>query len=226
MKNKYVFRSRISAGQFRRILSLFALDLNAVQIAHLSAVSRLTIGRYVNALRRRIAVLCEADFPLAGQIEVDESYFGSRHKKGNRGRGAGNKTIVFGILKRGDRVYTEIVPNCRAATLQAIIRGRVALDSTIYSDHWRGYDGLVDVGYGKHLRVHHGKGEYARGEAHINGIEGFWGFAKNRLTQFRGMRQQTFYLHLKECEFRFNNRRENIYKILLKSCRENPLKLT
>ena len=127
MKNKYVFRSRISAGQFRRILSLFALDLNAVQIAHLSAVSRLTIGRYVNALRRRIAVLCEADFPLAGQIEVDESYFGSRHKKGNRGRGAGNKTIVFGILKRGDRVYTEIVPNCRAATLQAIIRGRVAL---------------------------------------------------------------------------------------------------
>jgi transposase-like protein len=50
-------------------------------------------------------------------------------------------------------VYTEIVPDCRKKTLQAIIRGRGAVETVIHSDGWRGYDGLVDVGYSKHFRV-------------------------------------------------------------------------
>jgi len=102
----------------------------------------------------------------------------------------------------------------------------VALDSTVYSDGWGGYDGLVVLGERRHLRVAHGRGEFARGEAHINGIEGFWGYAKSRLAKFRGMSKRTFYLHLKECEFRFNHRREEVYEILLKSCEKLPLKLS
>ena len=118
---------------------------------------------------------------------------------------------------------------CRIAqkpTLQAIIRGHVRADSIIYSDGWRGYDGLVDVGYGKHLKVAHAADEFVRGRVHINGIEGFWGYAKSRLAKFRGMRRHTFYLHLKECEFRFNYRSAGVYPTLLKLCRENPLKLS
>ena len=88
-------------------------------------------------------------------------------------------------------------PNCSKATLQKVIRGKVSLDSVIYSDGWRGYNGLVDVGYGKHLRVDHGKDEFATGEAHINGIEGFWGFAKTRLVKYRGMHPHSFSLHSK-----------------------------
>jgi transposase len=80
-------------------------------------------------------------------------------------------------------VYTEIVPDCKKATLQAIIRGRVSADAVIHSDGWRGYDGLVDVGYAKHFRVHHGANEFANGESHINGIESFWSYAKRRLTE-------------------------------------------
>jgi len=114
----------------------------------------------------------------------------------------------------------------RKATLQAIIRGRVVLDSTVYSDGWRAYDGLTHAGYRRHLRVAHGRGEFARGEAHINGIEGFWGYAKTRLAKFRGMSKHTFYLHLKECEFRFNHRREGVYEVLLDSCRKMPVKLS
>jgi hypothetical protein len=79
-------------------------------------------------------------------------------------------------------VYTEIVPDGKKATLQGIIRGRVTLDSVIYSDGWRGYSGRVDVGYGKHLRVDHGRDEFAKGRTHINGIEGFRGYAKVRRT--------------------------------------------
>ena len=69
--------------------------------------------------------------------------------------------------------------------LQAVIRGRVTLDSVIYSDGWRGYNELVDVGHGKHLRIDHGRNEFANGATHVNGIEGFWGFFKIRLSRFR-----------------------------------------
>jgi len=118
-----------------------------------------------------------------GQIEVDESYFGARRVRGKRGRGARGKTIVFGLLKRGDQVYTEVVPDCKSTTLQRIIKGKTSIDSVIHSDGWRGYNGLVDFGYKKHFRVHHSKNEFARGNSHINGIESFWGYAKNRLVK-------------------------------------------
>jgi len=223
MKNRYASRARISEPQFRQIVRLFALDLDATQIAALSGLNRNTINRYLRGIRERIAQYCESQSPFSGEIEVDESYFGTRRVKGKRGRGAFGKTAVFGVFKRNGCVYTEIVPDCRKSTLQGIIRGRVTLDSVIYSDSWRGYNGLVDVGYGKHLRVNHGQDEFVRGKTHINGIEGFWGFAKARLNRFRGMNKHTFYLHLKECEFRFNYRKQDLYHLILKLCRNKPL---
>ena len=117
---------------------------------------------------------------------------------------------MFGLLKRSDKVYTEIVPNCKSVTLQRIIKGKTGVDSVIHSDGWREYNGLVDFGYKKHFRVRHSKNEFARGNSHINGIESFWGYAKNRLVKFKGMNKSMFNLHLKECEFRFNNRKQNI----------------
>ena len=226
-KNKYVIRSRISEAKFRQIILLFSEDLSATQIYHLTGLSRQTINKYLTAIRLRILELSllQSD-PLVGQIEVDESYFGARRVRGKRGRGARGKTIVFGLLKRGDRVYTEIVPNCKSITLQRIIKGKTSIDSVIHSERWRGYNGLVDFGYKKHFRVHHSKNEFARGSSHINGIESFWGYAKTRLVKFKGMDKKMFNLHLKECEFRFNNRKQNIFKILLEVFRKESLKLS
>ena len=226
MKNKYVYRSRISETKFREIVKLFSLDLEAEQTAKITGLSRNTINKYYKAFRERIVTICESDSPLSGEIEVDESYFGARRIKGKRGRGAYGKTIVFGLLKREGKVYTEIVPDVKAATLQALIRGRVDIDSVIHSDGWRGYDGLVDIGYDKHFRVHHGQNEFVRGKSHINGIESFWSYAKIRLVKFRGIDKQNFNLHLKECEFRFNHRGEDLYKVLLEIFRNDPLKLS
>jgi len=226
MKNKYVYRSRISEAKFREIVKLFSLDLEADQTAKVTGLSRNTINKYYKAFRERIVMICESDSPLSGEIEVDESYFGARRIKGKRVRGAYGKTIVFGLLKREGKVYTEIVPDVKAATLQALIRGRVDIDSVIHSDGWRGYDGLVDIGYDKHFRVHHGKNEFVRGKSHINGIESFWSYAKIRLVKFRGIDKKNFNLHLKECEFRFNNRGKDLYKVLLEIFRNNPLKLS
>ena len=74
-----------------------------------------------------------------------------------------------------------------------------------------------------HHRVYHSKNEFARGKSHVNGIEGFWSYSKRRLAKFNGMNGRKFYLHLKECEFRFNHRRDNLYLLLLKELRNNPL---
>jgi transposase len=221
--NKYAKRSRISEAKFREFVRYFALDLDAQKIALLTRLNRNTVNRYLQLLRKRIAEHCEASSPFQGEVEVDESYFGARRVKGKRGRGAYGKTPVFGILQRGGHVYTEIVPDCARKTLLAIIRGRIDPDSVIHSDSWRGYSGLVDLGYKKHYRVHHGNNEFANGKRHINGIESFWSFAKRRLMKFHGIHKSTFYLHLKECEFRFNQRHQDLYQAILKMLREKPL---
>ncbi|HYO62698.1 MAG TPA: IS1595 family transposase [Pyrinomonadaceae bacterium] len=222
--NRYYRCSKISERKFLRVLRHFALDVTASRTAQLTGLTRKSVTTIFLKVRGRVAEECERASPFSScEVEVDESYFGARRVRGKRGRGASGKTIVFGIFKRNGCVYTEVVPDCKKATLQAIIRGRVAPEAVIHSDGWRGYDGLVDVGYAKHFRVSHGSNEFVRGTAHVNGIEGFWSFAKRRLQKFNGVSAQTFYLHLKECEYRFNNRNKNLYRELLKLLRKNPL---
>lgn len=226
MKNRYVARARVSEHVFRRFLRHVAADLTAVQIAQLTGLNRNTVNRLLAALRLRMAEACEREQPFRGAVEVDESYFGPRRVKGKAGRGAGNKTIVFGICKRHGRVYTEVVEDCSKRTILAAIRGKVDLRSVIHSDGFKSYDGLVDMGYKKHLRVDHSRNEFSsrtvRGN-HINGIEGFWGYAKTRLARFRGIHPHAFLFHLKECEYRYNHRRQDLYKALLLLCRTHPL---
>ena len=102
-----------------------------------------------------------------------------------------------------------------------VIKGKVIEESTIYTDGWKSYDGLVLNGY-KHYRIHHHENEFARGKNHVNGIESFWSYTKRRLLKFNGIRKDKFLLHLKESQFRWNNRK-NIYKLLLENFREKPL---
>lgn len=224
MKNKYVNRSKISEAKFRQLVKLFALDLTATQATELTGLNRNTVNRFYSAMRERIAEYSRQTSPIRGEIEADESYFGSRRVRGKRGRGAAGKTIVFGLFKRGGKVYAEIVPDAKKATLQAIVRGHVDVESVIHTDGWRGYDGLVDLGFEKHYRVNHAANEFSKGNGtHINGIESFWGYAKHRLVKFNGIPKDLFEIYLKETEFRFNNRGDDLYQILLKLFRDNPL---
>jgi transposase len=224
MINKYKKRSRISEAKIRQVIKLFALDIEATKIAELTGISRKTINKILRQIRERIADYCQQQSPFdAGEVEIDESYFGARRVRGIRGRGARGKHIVFGLIKRGGKVYTQVVKNCSRNTLMPIIEQKVNKDSTVYTDGFRTYDGLVNFGYKKHYRVKHGSNEFAVGHNHLNGIENFWGVAKTRLSKFRGISKSTFYLHLKECEFRFNHRKDDLYKLLLKIVRNNPI---
>ncbi len=228
MKNRYFARSRISEAKFREIIKLFASDLTTQQISELTKLNRKTIGNILKKVRSKIVEQCEQESLFdSGEIELDESYFGARRVRGLRGRGARGKTIVFGLKKRNGKVYTQIIKNCSKNEILPLIRAKISKESTVYTDGFRTYDGLVDMGYKKHYRVHHGKNEFSKAEGkvknHINGIENFWGLAKVRLSKFRGMHKNTFYLHLKECEFRFNHRNEDLYRLILSMLRRNPL---
>jgi len=220
-KNRYYRRSKISEAKFRQIICHFALDLTATNTAELCGVSVRSTNEIFQKIRHRIFEFCTTQSPFGGETEADESYFGAKRIRGKRGRGAGGKTIVFGLLKRRVSVYTEIVPDASKSTLQAIIREKVDPNSIIHTDGWRNYDGLVDIGVDKHFRVNHGNKEFARGSKHVNGIESFWSFAKYRLVKFNGVKKSKFELHLKETEFRFNYRHEKLYLALLNLLREN-----
>ncbi len=104
------------------------------------------------------------------------------------------------LLKRGNFVFSEIVPDASKATLQASIRGKVAPDSVNPTGCWRGYDGLVDIGVDRHFRVNHGNNEFVKGAKHVNGIESLWSYAKHRLTQFHDVAKNTFAVQLKETD--------------------------
>jgi transposase-like protein len=201
----------LSKYQQEKIMRAFCIDLTAVQASQMLGLNRKTVNRYYGLFRAAIFAYQEAKkAAFTGTVEVDESYFGATRPRGStvklkRGRGT-TKQPVFGIFERGGRVYTEIIPDTAKRTLQRVIRGQVDLESIIISDGWRGYNGLVDVGFDKHLRIKKKIGDetrHVRNGVHINGIESFWSFTKRRLAKFNGVKTN-FHLHLKECEWRWN----------------------
>ena len=223
MKNRYVKDAKISEAKMRSLVKVFAADVPALTAAALVGLNRNTTQRYYDRLRLRIGELARQEAgPMAGEVEVDESYFGARRVRGKRGRGASGKTPVIGLLKRGGKVFTQIVENCSKQALVPLIKGRVLSEATVYTDGWKSYDGLILDGY-KHHRIHHHENQFARGRNHVNGIESFWSFTKLRLAKLHGIRPNYFPLHLKESEWRFNHRQDNLYLLILKNLRLSPL---
>jgi transposase len=172
-----------------------------------------TVERVYRKLREIIYHVCELEgAKLSGEIEIDEAYFGGR-RKGQRGRSIGHKSVVFGLLERDGRVYTKVVYTVSAEELMGIIRTKTRKGSVYFTDSFKSYNSLKR--FGKHHRVNH---SYTFGTAgtkyrsHINGIEGFWSFAKHGLYQYRGVAKSNFPLYLKEMEYRYNHRHENLLK--------------
>ena len=206
--------SKISDYQIKKILHSFSLELTAVQTAQQLQLNRHTIDRYYQFFREKIAAYEEREMQqLSGEIEVDESYFGSRHRGDKRGRGSPNKIPVIGILKRQGKVFATVISDASAKTLVPIIEKLVAKSKTnIYTDQWRSYDGLVLSGY-KHHRINHSQ-EFVQNHHHINGIESFWSYVKRKMRKHNGIARHKFYLYLKESEFRFNHRNQNLFTLL------------
>ena len=222
---------KLPLDDWLRIVKLFELELSARKIAKQLELPYKTVFKAVMVIRYAILVHAADGLEIiqSGEFELDESYFGGK-RKGNRGRGAAGKIPVFGILSRGGRAYVEIVPNVKAETLLDITVKKVRRGSVIYTDKYKAYDSLMCCGY-RHLSVDHSS-RFSRGKVHINGLEGFWSWAKERLFKHHGVSPRWFPLYLKEVEFRYNHRENDIFDDLVQflsdiiptTSKENSLK--
>ena len=209
-------RSRLPASLQAELVKYFVGGATARSAALLTGVNRHTATLFFRKLREVIAQRLNEEAPelLGGEVEIDESYFGGR-RKGKRGRGAGGKVPVFGLLKRGGKVHTVIIPNVGSTTLFPIIRARIKPDAVVYSDSFQAYD-VLDVSEFRHMRINH-REQFADRGNHINGIENFWNQAKRHLRRYNGIPRAHFPLYLKECEWRFNYRPANRLLATLKT---------
>ena len=205
---------RLNTQKVNRILLCFCENVTVTAAAKLVKVNRKTINGYYNAIREKILTESLKEMFLdSGEFEAIESYLGARRVRGKRGRGAAGKTPVFGLLKRGGKVFVKAVENCSKEELMPVIQGKVLEGSVIHIDGWKAYDGLIVNDY-DHYRVFHSRNELARGKSHVNGIENFRSFAKRRLAKFNGCASYKFVLHHKGCEFRYNHRDEDLFKLV------------
>ena len=207
---RLVKRYKISKRKFTDLIKHFVWELTAVQSSKISGLNRNTVNRYFNFFRSLIyqaAIKERESLEINNGVEVDESYFGPRRVRGKRGRGASKKVVVFGLLKRNGRVYTQIIPRATQIEIMPIIRRTIASGSDIYSDGWKSYDALGIFGY-NHKKVKHHLNEFADGDNHINGIESFWSWTKRKLNKFNGLPKVKFSQYLLEYEWRFNHRSE------------------
>jgi len=197
------------------LIKLFELEISALRAAVQCGISYPTALKAYDLLRYSILVSSQdaQDF-MDGEIELDESYFGGR-RKGKRGRGAVCKVPVFGILERNGVVRVEVVKDVTVRRLLEMTIRMVRRGSIIYTDKFRSYDALMCCGY-RHLRVDHGK-RFSSGKVYINGLEGFWSYAKQRLAKFHGVSKEKFPLYLKEMEFRYNHRNHDLFDLLVQN---------
>ena len=199
-----------------QILYYFYLEISARKTAKELELNYRLVHRKFMQFRKAMANFCAKEAQkLNGELELDETYFGGK-RKGKRGRGANNKAIAFGILERNGKVYTLIVENVQAETLMQAIQEKTNKGYVFYTDGFRSYNDLKQ--YGKHNVIRHDKDEFVKEKNHINGIEGFWSFAKERFHKYHGIDKKNYPFYLKEMEFRFNHRNENIYKLLVTIC--------
>ncbi|MCK7558920.1 IS1595 family transposase [Chitinophaga sedimenti] len=225
MKNKYLKGAHLSERKFKEILKLFSEDLTATQIASISGVSRVTVNSYLKKIRMQIVKFCETVMPEpAGYPKV-------QHRSGHDTIVAVKsevdrivKPVIFGIYKADDKVYTEILPEVSRSMIQAIARGRSVLETVVTVDRIRRFHGVVDLGQ---YRLYNLSGNsHGENGKQLDDVDGFWGLTKHRLAKFKGLNRNTAYLHLKECEFRYNYRNEDLFQVLLTLLKNYPLNLS
>ena len=209
----FMHRTRLPLHKWFFAMFLFSTSRHGVAAKELERqldVSYPTAWRMAHQIRKHMAD-ADGEWPLGGpdgDIEADETYIGGRTTGGKRGRGAPNKTVVFGMLERDGDVMTKVVPNGQKKTLQPIIEENVVAGSTIHTDELKSYSGLTKAGF-EHETVNHSVGEYVSGSSHLNGIEGFW--ARLKLS-IRGthvhVSRKYLQTYVKEFEYRYNRRKK------------------
>ncbi len=202
-KGSIIERPQVPFSTLLLAIKLFELDLSTREAARQLGLAYNTVWRLHHLFCMAILCIAEDTASLKGEIKLDESYFGGR-RKGKQGRGAACKVPIFGILERGGKVRVEVVQNVKEEILLERTIQKVKRGSLVYTDRFQSYNGLVSYGF-RHKRIDHGN-RFANGKVSINGIEGFWSFAKECPMKYHGVDPAKFPFYLKELEFRYNYR--------------------
>jgi transposase len=227
MKNKFLKGAHISERKVRELLKLFAEDLTATQIANISGISRITVNAYLKLIRTHIAKYCEeknpvhynngtfAFLPLQNPGSIVQSKNGTTLKKS-----------FYGIFKQDDIIYTDKL-KIDPVWLYDWLKGKVEADQALIEKYRLDlYSGIVDFNTVKLFRINSSNTSFTKGRSHIDEIDLFWGMLKSRLVKFRGLNGSTLYLHVKETEFRYNYRNEDLFELLVNIIHKRPLHLS
>lgn len=147
---------------------------------------------------------------LFGAVEADETYVGGKHP-GKPGRGAAGKTVVFGMVERGGKAFTQVTPDVKAKTLLPIIQEHIpAVPGTIiYTDELRSYGRLGKLGYA-HATVQHAARQYVNGSAHVNTVESLWSNTKRGIDGVNhSVSPKYLQSYLDSYVFRYNHRKDD-----------------
>jgi len=204
---------KLSCREWLWVIHLFELNSTARTAGKKLKLSYPTVLKAYDVIRMALldSTASGRELLLSGEIELDESYFGGK-RKGKRGRGAAGKVPVFGLLERDGVACVEVVPDVSAQTLLSLTIKKVKRGSIVYTYKFHSYDSLMCCGY-RHLTLDHGS-TFAKGKVYINGLEGFWSYAKERLIKHHGVSKHKFFLYLKELEFRYNNREADLFSLI------------
>lgn len=210
--------SRTSMQLWFYTIFLFVTTRHGVSARELQRVLGVTLktawrmGHKVRELTARADIRVMLD----GHVELDQAYVGGASDRENTFK---SKTIVMGLKKRGGRLHTEVVPDVKKKTLEAIVTRQVQEGATISTDELRSYS-LLEVSNYTWGSVNHSKKEYVRDEHHINNIESFWHLFKVSIASTHvHISKKHFDKYLQEFTFRSNHRaRENAMFDLLVAC--------
>ena len=224
MKNKYLKGAHLSERKFREILKLFCEDLTATQIANISDISRVTVNNYLKLIRTHIAKYCEEKNPrfynngfvpfiplngLSLALENDDNT---------------NRKALFGIYKKDDRILTDVILQADYKEVIDWAKGKLTGEKGAALSKMLGhYTAIADFNNYRLHRIYTDRLESLKGKSYLDEIDFFWGSLKARIAKFRGLSGHTLFLHVKETEFRYNNRNADLFELLSFIIQRRPL---
>jgi transposase len=222
MKNRYLKGAHLSERKVRELIKLFSEDLTATQIANITGISRITVNAYFKLIRTHIAKFCEERNPFHftnGTVNFHASENGTVASNG-----AGSKKSFYGIFKNDDTIHTDKIANIDAEWMYDWLKGKTEGEKNIIEQYrLHVYNGIADFNSIRLYRVNESVPGVTRSKSHLDEIDMFWGMLKSRLIKFRGLNSGTLYLHVKETEFRYNYRENDLFELLMEILHKRPL---
>ena len=210
---RWINKVKVPPRDWLWLIKLFELGISARKVSQQLGISYPTVHKAFHLIRQSITAHSgNADSLLDGEGERGKTYFENRGE-GRRVENFKTTFQVFGILVSKGFVKLEPLPNLSAEAVLNLTVKTARRNSIAYTDRWGSYDALIFCG-DKHLTIDYRR-RFSRARVHINGVNGFWSYVKERMNKFHGVSKERFPLYLKEMEFRYNHRHESIFNTLV-----------